>query len=443
MGTSVTGYAGRLVALLGLGASGLSAARALKEGGATVVADDDRPESRETAEGLGISCQSLQEVLNNTFAALIIAPGIPLSHAVAQKARDLGIPIFGDIELFCQERAKRAPHAPFVAVTGTNGKSTTVALIAHMLKTSGIPVQMGGNIGTPILDLDPPSDSVVHVVECSSFQIETTPSLHPTIGVFLNLTPDHLDRHGSLEVYGALKQKLMMASDQAIFGVDDLHMSVYADAFEATGRPLVRLQAATNAALCPCNLGRVDSLRGAHNAQNAAAAVTVGHFLGLSEGQIAEALKTFQGLPHRMEMVRRMPKENGRELVFVNDSKATNADSAARALDSFTSIFWIAGGRAKEGGIASLSPYFSRIVKAYLIGEAAEDFAQTLKLDSVPYVLSGTLEEAISQATEDARCSEYESPVILLSPACASYDQFPNFMARGDAFRCAVKGLCS
>ncbi len=164
MGTPVTGYAGRSVALFGLGASGLSAARALKEGGARVVADDDRPESCQAAEALGIRCQRLREVLDKAFAALILAPGIPLSHEVPQKARDLGIPIFGDIELFCQERAKRAPRAPFVAVTGTNGKSTTVALITHMLKTSGIVVQMGGNIGTPILDLDPPSDSIVHVV---------------------------------------------------------------------------------------------------------------------------------------------------------------------------------------------------------------------------------------------------------------------------------------
>jgi UDP-N-acetylmuramoylalanine--D-glutamate ligase len=441
MGTPVTGYAKRRIAVFGLGASGISAARALQEGGAHVVADDDRVESCDAAQALGIACCRLEEVLDHSYAALILAPGIALTHPVAQRALALGIPVMGDIELFCQERARRAPQAPFVAVTGTNGKSTTVALITHILETAHIPVQMGGNIGTPILDLDPPSDSLVHVIECSSFQIETAPSLHPSIGIFLNLTPDHLDRHGSLEAYGALKQRLVMASDKAVIGVDDSLMSTYADAYQKTGRCLVRLKAETNREVCPWNLSQSDSLRGTHNAQNAAASVSVARLLGVSDVHICDALKTFQGLPHRMEMIRRMAKQGGGDLVFVNDSKATNADSSARALDSFCSIFWILGGRAKSGGISSLAPYFPRIERAYLIGEAASDFASVLQDKKVPYTLSGTLEKAVLQATQDAQNSLSDHPVILLSPACASYDQFANFMVRGDAFRNCVKGL--
>jgi UDP-N-acetylmuramoylalanine--D-glutamate ligase len=377
----------------------------------------------------------------------------PEPHWTVKRAELAGIEIIGDIEIFCRERRRHVPKAPFVAITGTNGKSTTTALIAHILKSAGRDVQLGGNIGTAILSLEPPASGRYHVVECSSFQIDLAPSIDPSVGVFLNITPDHLDRHGTIDNYAAIKDRLVAAADTAVIAVDDNWTQAVADRLSLTGRNVVRVSArrpltsgvyAEKGSLFVAEDGAsrrvavldgIGSLRGQHNAQNAAAAVAAVRALGLRSAEIAEGLRSFPGLPHRMEEVGR----RGRVL-FINDSKATNADAAAKALSSFARIYWIAGGRAKEGGITSLTEFFPRIAKAYLIGEAAGDFAATLGSD-VPHEMSQTLDRATVAAAADADRDRAAEPVVLLSPACASYDQFKNFERRGDAFRALVAAL--
>jgi UDP-N-acetylmuramoylalanine--D-glutamate ligase len=455
--TPVTALAGKTVALFGLGGSGLATALALQAGGAEVVACDDDPARVAKAAEKGIETGDLRAADWSRFSALILSPGVPLTHPEphwsAKLAHDAGVEVIGDIELFCRERAKIAPDAPFVAITGTNGKSTTTALIAHILREAGRDVQMGGNIGTAILSLEPPARDRIHVIECSSFQIDLAPSLNPTIGVLLNVSPDHLDRHGTMENYAAIKERLVAGAEQAVVGVDDDASRGIAERRAGRGRPLQRVSVgaltdegvfaeATNLrrvadgeAVDAADLAGIRSLRGAHNAQNAAAAVAVALLLGVPGETIRSALRAFLGLPHRMEEVGRCGR-----VIFVNDSKATNADSTEKALASFDRIFWILGGKAKEGGIAPLAAYFPKIEKAYLIGAASEDFAATLD-GKVPFVRSSTLDRAVAEAAADAARSDAPEPVVLLSPACASYDQYPNFEARGDHFRALVQAL--
>jgi UDP-N-acetylmuramoylalanine--D-glutamate ligase len=455
--TPVTSFADKTVALFGLGGSGLATALALQAGGAGVVACDDDPARMANAAGKGIETGDLRTADWSRFSALILSPGVPLTHPEphwsATLAQDAGVEVIGDIELFCRERAKIAPDAPFVAITGTNGKSTTTALIAHILREAGKDVQMGGNIGTAILSLEPPGPNRIHVIECSSFQIDLAPSLNPTIGVLLNVSPDHLDRHGTMENYAAIKERLVAGAEQAVVGVDDDASRGIAERRAGRGRPLQRVSVgaltdegvfaeATNLrrvadgeAVDAADLAGIRSLRGAHNAQNAAAAVAVALLLGVPGETIRSALRAFLGLPHRMEEVGRCGR-----VIFVNDSKATNADSTDKALASFDRIFWILGGKAKEGGIAPLAAYFPKIEKAYLIGAASEDFAATLD-GKVPFVRSSTLDRAVAEAAADAARSDAPEPVVLLSPACASYDQYPNFEARGDHFRALVQAL--
>lgn len=453
----VTSLAGKHVAVFGLGASGRATVAALVAGGAKVSAWDDKDETVRQANQAGIATVDLHRADWSGFACLVLTPGVPLTHPephwTVKKAEAACIEIIGDIELFCRERRRHAPQAPFVAITGTNGKSTTTALIAHLLKSAGRDVQLGGNIGTAILSLEPPGSGRYHVIECSSFQIDLAPSLDPSIGVHLNLTADHLDRHGTIEAYAAIKERLVANADVAVIAVDDNWCQAVADRLALAGRKLIRvsarrpltdgvyaekgglLVAEDGAARRIATLGGIGSLRGRHNAQNAAAAVAVARALGLRSRDITEGLKSFPGLAHRMEEVGR----RGRVL-FVNDSKATNADAAAKALASFERIYWIVGGRAKEGGIADLAGYFQRIAKAYLIGESAEDFAATLG-KAVPHEVAGTLENATAAAAADADRDGAAEPVVLLSPACASYDQFQNFERRGDAFRALVAAL--
>jgi UDP-N-acetylmuramoylalanine--D-glutamate ligase len=451
--TPVTCFAGRKVALFGLGGSGLATVRALLAGGADVLAWDDSPESTGRARDQGITVFDLHDADFSDFSALILSPGIPLTHPAphwtVERAGAAGIPVIGDIELFCQERRAIAPGAPFVAITGTNGKSTTTALIAHILASAGRDVQMGGNIGTAILSLAPPAPDRIHVVELSSFQIDLTPSLDPGIGILLNITPDHLDRHGTLAEYAAIKARLVAGADLAIVGIDDDLSRAIADA--VTG-PRVAVHVGTppagfdgffardgtvfGADGAPiADLAGIGSLRGAHNWQNAAVAAACVRALGVSEAELVAGLRSFPGLPHRMEEVGR----RGRVL-FVNDSKATNADSAEKALTAFHDIHWILGGKAKEGGIAPLAPLFGRVAHAYLIGAASDAFAATLE-GRVPYTACGTLAAATAMAAEAASASEAVEPVVLLSPACASYDQFRSFEDRGDQFRNLVRAL--
>ena len=387
----VSAFAGKRVAVFGLGASGLASVRALTAGGAEVVAFDDHASQLAGAAAAGIPTADLRNIDWSTVAALVLAPGVPLTHPaphwVVGLARNAAVEVIGDIELYCRERRRTTPAAPFIAITGTNGKSTTTALVAHVFASAGYDAEAGGNIGTAILSLQPPRAGRVHVVECSSYQIDLAPTLDPSVGVLLNVSEDHLERHGTLANYAAIKERLVAgvpASGTAVVGVDDNWCQRVADRLEKTGKRVVRVSvrrpladglyveaqqvmlAGGGTARAVAHIGGIGSLRGAHNAQNAACATAAGLALGLSPETIQRGLWSFPGLAHRMEEIGR--KDGA---LFVNDSKATNAEAAARALASFTDIFWIAGGRAKTGGIAGLAGFFPRIRKAYLVGEAA------------------------------------------------------------------------
>ncbi|MBV9955185.1 MAG: UDP-N-acetylmuramoyl-L-alanine--D-glutamate ligase [Pseudolabrys sp.] len=456
----VTIFAGRTVVVFGLGSSGLESAKALAAGGAKVLVADDEPQRVIQAAANGLESADLHALHWSKVAALVLSPGVPLTHPkphwAAALAREHSVEIIGDVELFSREREIHLPPSPLVAITGTNGKSTTTALTAHLLKSAGIDTQMGGNIGTPVLALEPFAPNRAYVIEVSSYQVDLAPNLRPTVGILLNISEDHLDRHGSMENYAALKTLVPAQIEQggtAVVAVDDQHTRAAADRLARAGRNVLRIsatnvlrdglyadgsrimQAANGKAVPIAQLAGIGSLRGAHNAQNAMAAIAAAQALGLTPAQIQKGLTTFPGLAHRMEEIGRKGS-----VLFVNDSKATNADSAARALSSFNDIFWIAGGKPKSGGITSLAEFFPKIRKAYLIGEAAADFARTLD-GKVPYEIAGKLSQAIDLAVRDAEEAPFKEPVILLSPACASFDQYRNFEVRGDAFRELVLAL--
>jgi UDP-N-acetylmuramoylalanine--D-glutamate ligase len=464
----VSTFKDRTVAVFGLGASGAATVRALVEGGARVAAWDDNEAGRKAAADLGAPLVDLTNADWSSFAALVLAPGVPLTHPephwTVRKAQAAGIEIIGDVELFFRERQvflerqAAAPSAPVIAITGTNGKSTTTALIAHILRELGNDVQLGGNIGRAVLTLEPPAENRIHVLELSSFQIDLSPSANPTVAVLLNITPDHIDRHGTVEHYAEVKFRLIAkAESTAVIGVDDDWCSAFAkrmqglrlqgqgpgvrcissqhsvqDGVYAEDSRLYEAITGIETALGP-NLSGIETLRGRHNWQNAAAAYAAVKALPIkfrNLGNISGALKSFPGLAHRLEVVTRIgPVE------FINDSKATNADSTEKALASFEgNIYWILGGKPKAGGITTLTSYFPRIAKAYLIGEATEEFATTLG-SHVPFERSGTLDVAVRNAAADALDANRANSVVLLSPACASYDQFKNFEVRGDAFK--------
>jgi UDP-N-acetylmuramoylalanine--D-glutamate ligase len=456
----VTSFAGKRTAVFGLGGSGLASAQALIAGGADVIAFDDNAASVAKAKDAGVATADLRTIDWSKVAALLLAPGVPLTHPAPHwsvvLAKNAGAEVIGDVELFCRERRKLAADSPFVAITGTNGKSTTTALIHHLLKSAGRVAELGGNIGTAVLTLDPPSADRAHVVECSSYQIDLAPTLDPRVGLLINVSEDHLDRHGTIEHYAAVKERLVagvQAGGTAVIGIDDEWCAAAAERVAASGKNVVRIsvrQRLTDGIFAEggrivratggrteevANLDGIGSLRGIHNAQNAACAAGAVLALGLTPAQIQAGLRSFPGLAHRMEQVGRKGS-----VLFVNDSKATNADSAAQALACFSDIFWIAGGKPKTGGIVSLAGFFPRIRKAYLIGEAAQDFARTLD-GKVPTEMAGTLDRAVAAAARDAAASGLKEPVVLLSPACASFDQFRNFEIRGDRFRDLVLAL--
>lgn len=446
----VTTFSGKKVALFGLGGSGLATAQALVAGGAIVTAWDDNPDSVAKAAAAGIGTGDLHQANWADFSAFVLSPGVPLTHPKPHWTVDLahaaGVEIIGDVELFVRERRAHAPGCPFIAITGTNGKSTTTALIAHILKSSGRDTQLGGNIGTAVMTLDPPAPDRFYVVECSSYQIDLAPTINPSAGILLNLTPDHLDRHGSMEHYADIKERLIAGSDTAIVGVDDVHTEAIADRATLAGRRVIRIarhralgeglfadgtrvmRAEGGLAAEIADLDGIATLRGNHNAQNAAAAIAACLSVGVSEAEILAGLSSFPGLKHRMQPVGRKGS-----VVFVNDSKATNADAAAPALSSYERIYWIAGGLPKEGGITTLAPFFPKVAKAYLIGEAAPTFAATLG-EAVAFEISGTLERAVAHAAADAASDTAELSAVMLSPACASFDHYKNFEVRGDAF---------
>ncbi len=450
-------YRDKSVAVLGLGSSGMAAARALAAGGAKVLSWDDDVAKREASGTHSLTFADLYKTDFSDVAALVLSPGIPLTHPqphrVVQRARAAGCPVIGDMELF----AGAVVGPSVVGVTGTNGKSTTTALVGHLLETSGRSVAVGGNLGKPALDLPELDDEGIYVLELSSFQIDLAPSLVCDIAVLLNLSPDHLDRHGDMAGYIAVKKRLLLQQAPrgiAVIATDDPDCETVFKELKSEHRQRIVevgighvieggvyviegvLHDATDDRVPSFDLSNAESLMGVHNWQNAAAAIAVVRMLGLPADRAMQGLVSFPGLPHRLEQVATI--EGVR---FVNDSKATNAAAAARALATFDNIHWIAGGIAKAGGIESLSPYFPRIARAYLIGEASTGFAATLG-DRVAHTSCVDLTSAIAAAFDDAQARPGGS-VVLLSPACASFDQWPNFEARGDDFRGQVRALAN
>jgi UDP-N-acetylmuramoylalanine--D-glutamate ligase len=450
-------FNGSKIAVFGLARSGLACAAALKAGGADVVAWDDGADARDTAAAAGIPLGDLAAADFRRFAALVLSPGIPLTHPrphwSVDKAHAAGIEVIGDTEVFIREIA--GTGARLIAITGTNGKSTTTALIGHVLRESGLDAHVGGNIGTAVFQLPPPERGRVYVLELSSYQIDLTPGLKPDAAILMNLTPDHLDRHGSMAGYAAVKARIFArqsSGDVAICSVDDEWSAAIAKTLPAasTHVPFSVLEPLSDGISAPAGIleerhageltARLDlrgltALRGRHNWQNACAAYGAGRALGVAAARIAEGFRSFPGLAHRMEQVGQQDN-----VIFVNDSKATNADAAEKALLSFDTIYWIAGGLTKAGGIEPLKPLFGKVVRAYLIGRDAPALAATLE-GSTPYRICGTIEKATQAAARDALAENRAGAVVLLSPACASFDQFPNFEVRGDAFRMAVMKL--
>ncbi len=441
-------YRGRPVVVLGLAKSGLAAARALLAGGTHVLAWDDDPARREMAQRAEVPVSEPAECDWGVIAALVPSPGVPLDHPMLTAARRASTEIVGDAELLW--RAAQAPR--YVGVTGTNGKSTTTALIGHILARAKRPVQVGGNLGTPALALETLWAEGTYVLEMSSFQLDLTARLSFDVAVLLNIAPDHLERHGSMDRYIAAKRKIFRSGRlaTAIVGVDDADSRLILEAVDAQGitetvpvaigRPLPDGVAVLDGTLfergaAVCDLTDAAALTGAHNWQNAAAAFAAARACGLDREPIAEALQDFPGLPHRME---RIACIDG--VAFVNDSKATNAEATARALACHESIYWIAGGRPKAGGIAALEPHLTHVVHAFLIGEAEAEFAADLE-GHLPCTRCGDLGSAVSEAARRAQADGRPGAVVLLSPACASFDQFVDFEARGEAFRERVRAL--
>ncbi|MDE2264382.1 MAG: UDP-N-acetylmuramoyl-L-alanine--D-glutamate ligase [Alphaproteobacteria bacterium] len=462
----VRSFANRQVAVFGLARSGLASVCALKAGGADVFAWDEKEELRAAAAAEGATVMPWQNWSWDKIAALVLSPGVPLTHPrphdVVVKAKEVGVEVIGDIELFAREihPDPAAPgRAPVIAITGTNGKSTTTVLIGHILSACGFDAQAGGNIGKSALGLAPSGLKTIYVLEVSSYQIDLSPGLRPDVAILSNITPDHIDRHGSLENYAAVKTRLLKQTVKRglnVVGVDDPHgAAIFTKLTSNGGAPCVPVSvgkvlgrgvfvldgvlydAQSERATKVMDLKAVEHLPGAHNWQNAALAYAATKPYVKDARAIAAVIASFPGLAHRIEDVGRVGKVR-----FVNDSKATNADATERALVCFPDIFWIAGGKPKEGGITPLAPHFSRVRKAYLIGEAANAFAATLE-GKVAYEISGTLESATASAAADAAQSPAPAPVVLLSPACASFDQFRDFEQRGDAFRSFVAKLAA
>ena len=458
----VRGFEGKTVAVFGLARTGLAAARALIAGGAKVALWDEKPASREAAAAEGLPLVDLSSADWSQFAALMLSPGVPLTHPAphwtVERARAAGVEIVGDMELFARAVNAAPEHKKpkIVAITGTNGKSTTTALIGHVCAQAGRDVRIGGNIGVGVQALEDRHGGAVYVQELSSYQLDLTTSLHADVTVILNLSPDHLERHGSMEGYVAAKRRILLnqgKGDTAVIGVDDpwgqqicteitaanRRTIVPISASKAMGRGVYVLNGLLYDAMGEraqemADLNRARSLPGRHNWQNAAAAYAAAKGLGIDPKEAADHLLTFPGLAHRMETVATLGRVR-----FVNDSKATNADAARQALSSYPKSYWIAGGRAKTDGIDPLEDLFPRVAKAYLIGEAAGAFAQTLK-GKASAVDCGALDAAVAQAYADASASGQDA-VVLLSPACASFDQYADFEERGEAFRSAVQRL--
>jgi UDP-N-acetylmuramoylalanine--D-glutamate ligase len=444
---------GESYVVLGLARSGLTTVYALVAAGIECFAWDDNQAAREAATQAGIKVTDPSTIDWSRITALVISPGIPnrlpKPHPVAEAARAAGVPLICDVELLAQAH----PNNRFVGVTGTNGKSTTTALIGHILESAGAEVAVGGNIGRGALDLEPLGPHGIYVLELSSYQLELLQTFRAHVAVWLNITPDHIDRHGDMAGYVAAKEHIFerqQERDCAVIGVDDEYSRAvfarYGKRYRIGAVPVAldRLVAAgisfragrlQDADGYIADFSAVPTLPGDHNAQNAACAWAACRWLRISREEIMEGLKTYPGLPHRQERVAALGK-----VTYINDSKATNADAAARALSSYRNIYWIIGGQAKEGGIAPLEPWFDRIKRAFLIGEATEQFASQLE-GKLPFDRCGDLPVALATAHVRAQAEATESAVVLLSPACASWDQWKSYEHRGDAFRAMARAL--
>ena len=454
----VSSYRGSKVAVFGLGRAGLAAVRALSTGGAEVLVDDDAPARRYDGEAAGGTAYDLSAGDWADIAALVLSPGVPLTHPVphpvVQKARAAGTEILGEVDLLAGE-VRPGPGPRLVGITGTNGKSTTTALLGHLLAEAGLEVEVGGNLGTAALALEPVSATGVYVLEMSSYQLDLTSSAVFDVAALLNVTPDHLDRHGGMAGYVAAKKRIFArqtASCTAVIAVDDTITAAVFDGLAATAPQRV-VPVSIHRRLADgifvadgvlfdgldgpprrvATLSGVAVLLGEHNSQNAAVAYAVARSLGLESEQAARGLASYPGLPHRMEPVAEIAGAR-----FVNDSKATNVTAAVQALRSYDTIYWIAGGRAKDDDLAPILPLLDRVRHAFLIGEAAAAFARVLA-DRVPVTVARTLEAAVPAAAAMARGDA--NAVVLLSPACASFDQFDDFEARGDRFRALVTAI--
>ena len=446
----MTPFAGQRIAVMGLGRNGLAAARALAAFGAEVTAWDDGEAARGAAARAGVA---LREPQAATFDALLLSPGIPHTlpapHGAAERARALGVPILSDAEFLFRAVRAGGSRARFAGITGTNGKSTTTALLGHLLGHAGIANAPGGNLGPAALALPMLGDDGVYALEMSSYMLERIATLAFDTAAMLNLSADHLDRHGDMAAYAAVKRAVFARQDSrdlAVVGDDDDATRDLARTLHGHPAPVLRISGEHPADIWAegrrlrdadgviADLSGAPALPGSHNAQNAAAASAMARFLGVKRESLAAGLASYPGLPHRQERVGSLGG-----IVFVNDSKATNADSAARALASYDRVVWIAGGMAKEGGIAPLAPFFPRIAKTFLIGRDAPALAATLAEAGAPHEIAGTLEAAVPAAYAAARAAGVGT--VLLSPACASWDQFTGYDARGAAFRALVQGL--
>lgn len=443
-----TCFKGQKVVILGLGRSGSSVAQSLLNAGAHVLVWDDQETAREAAQEAKFPLMNPNSLEWEEIDHLILSPGIPhhypAPHPLVARAQIEGLRPVSDLEVLY----KSQPQARYMGITGTNGKSTTTTLISHILKENEAQVEVGGNLGIPVMQLNPLKEDGIYVLEVSSYQLETSPSLHFNVSVLLNITPDHLDRHGGMDGYIAAKRLIYRnttSQDTLVISVDDLPCLTIYEALKASGR-LQLLPISTCKVLSDgiyvkegilyekskpiLNLKNFERLKGQHNWQNAAAAYGALRSMGLGSEAIAKGIASFPGLAHRQQVVDRY-----KNVVFVNDSKATNADAVAKALACYqgSPVYWILGGRPKEGGITSLKSYFSTIEHAFLYGEAASSFFLTLDRN-VPHTLCETLEEATEKAAKIAFNDQKKDAVVLLSPACASFDQFRDFEVRGEAF---------
>jgi UDP-N-acetylmuramoylalanine--D-glutamate ligase len=453
----VRAFEGKDVAVFGLGRSGIATCRALMAGGARVCAWDDNEAARKAAETAGVPLVDLNRRDWQNFSALVLSPGIPFRfpepHRFVRMAQMVGVPVIGDMELFARavHDLKDFERPRIVGVTGTNGKSTTTALIGHILKVNGKDARVGGNIGVGVLDLEKLHGAAIYVLELSSYQLDLAETLKCDVAVMLNISPDHLSRHGGMDGYVTAKRRIFRnqgPDDYAVIGVDDVRSGVMATQLSCEGlRRVIPISAEyglgrgvavldgklqdsiSGRAEHPIDITGAKALPGKHNHQNIAAAYAACRALGLEPSDILSAIETFPGLPHRLETIGTVDGVR-----FVNDSKATNAQAAEQAIRAFPNAWWIVGGRPKEEGIDDLVPLFGQVRKAYLIGESTEAFARVMtgRLD---HVKCRTLDVAVQAAFDDARVAGVENPIVLFAPACASFDQFRDFEQRGLAFR--------